>query len=92
MADSQVLTTGPARPLGRAGGAGVQEVPEGSPADDAGLQPGDLIYRVDDVTTPSTTALTSYIRSQTIGGEHEVHFVRDGEQQSATVTLDQESE
>lgn len=73
-------------------GGEVQEVPEGSPAADAGLQSGDLIYRVDEVATPSSTALTSYIRSQTIGGEHEIHFVRDGEQQTATVTLDQESE
>lgn len=72
-------------------GGEVQEAPDGSPAADAGLRAGDLIYRVDDVATPTSTALTSYIRSQTIGSEHEIHVVRDGEQQSVTVTLDEES-
>lgn len=46
-----------------AGGIGVQQVFTGSPADTAGLQPGDVILRVDGRTFSSVPAMTAYVKA-----------------------------
>ncbi|QZY28578.1 S1C family serine protease [Nocardioides coralli] len=74
---------------GEAGdGAVVGEVNGGSAAASAGLDAGDVITRVDDQRITDSSALVATIRAYRPGDEVEITFVRDGEEQSATVTLD----
>lgn len=68
-------------------GARIQEVVGGSPADEAGLQEGDLITGVDDRPIADATSLTATVRQFPAEGSGEVHFVRDGEEQSVEVTF-----
>ncbi|NYG56921.1 S1C family serine protease [Nocardioides perillae] len=69
-----------------AAGALVSEVPAGAAAD-AGLQPGDVVVRVDDTVITGSDSLIATIRSYRPGDEVEVTWVRDGEEQSATLEL-----
>ena len=69
-------------------GALVGEIGDGSAADDAGLENGDVITRVDDREITSADSLIATIRSYRPGDEVTVTFQRDGEEQEATVTLE----
>lgn len=57
-----------------------------SPADEAGLQQGDVIISIDGISLREQS-LVSAIRAQKIGEEITVTFVRDGEERRVTVTL-----
>ncbi len=70
-----------------ADGAQVSEVTPGSAAEEAGLQVGDVITRVDDTLIVDADSLVATIRSYRPGDQVEVTWVRAGETQSATVTL-----
>ncbi len=63
MAD---LTAGVKNQIGYKGSAGVavQQVFSGSPADQAGIQPGDVILQVDGKSFDSVKALHDYIGSR----------------------------
>jgi serine protease Do len=50
-------------------GAAIAQVRPGSPAEDAGLQPGDVILEVDRKATPSASAVASSIKSVPSGKE-----------------------
>jgi putative serine protease PepD len=69
-------------------GALVGEIGDGSAAEDAGLENGDVITRVDDQEITSADSLIATIRSYRPGDEVTVTFQRDGDEQEATVTLE----
>lgn len=69
-----------------AGGV-IGEVTKGSPADKAGLRPGDVITSVNGVRTDSFTTVTALVRMQAGGSQVTIGFNRDGKQMEADVTL-----
>jgi putative serine protease PepD len=72
-------------------GAIVGEVTPGSAADEAGLEQGDVITRVEDREISSADSLIATVRSYRPGDDVEVTFQRDGEEQTATVTLESDA-
>lgn len=72
-------------------GALVRSVVDGGPAQQAGLRQGDLVLSVDDVPIGDATGLTAYVRSLAVGSTHEVKYLRDGTEATASVTLSQAS-
>lgn len=69
-------------------GAEVVEVNPGSAGADAGLQEGDVITSINDVPVGSSNALVAAIRGYRPGDEVTLTFLRGGERQEASVTLD----
>ena len=61
-----------------ANGAGVAQVVNGSPADDAGLQAGDVITKVDSTAVSSSAEAVSAIRSRKVGDTVTITWTRDG--------------
>lgn len=68
-------------------GALVTAVAPGSPADDAGLEAGDLLTAVEGRDVDGAAALRATVRSHAPGEEVQVEFRRDGDTGRATVTL-----
>ncbi|WP_345616559.1 S1C family serine protease [Serinicoccus chungangensis] len=68
-------------------GASVTQVEPGSPAEGAGMRPGDLIVGIDDEPVTSATALVGQVRERGAGDEARVAYIRDGERAEVTVTL-----
>jgi len=68
--------------------AGVTQVEPGSPADGAGLTEGDAITHIDGERVNGSLALVAQVRQRTTGDEVELTFIRDGQEQQVTVTLD----
>jgi serine protease Do len=76
--------------LGLSGsGAYVQSVVLGTPAETAGIRPGDVITSVDGNKVTSSDELGSAIRKHRPGDRVEVKWQRAGAERSATVTLAQ---
>ena len=75
------------RGLNEIEGVYISEVSEGSGAELAGLQSGDIIKRVDGLPIKNFTALTGYLSSKRPGDKVEIVYNRDDEQLSALVTL-----
>ena len=73
-------------------GALVREVGAGSTAEGAGIAAGDVITRVDGRPITGADSLVAQIRAYRPGDEVEVVWVRDGEEQSATLVLDSDGE
>ncbi len=69
-------------------GAEVSRVEPQSPAEAAGLRAGDVITTIDDERVPSSTALVAQVRERTSGSEATIGYIRDGQQDSVSVTLD----
>lgn len=67
----------------------ITDVVNGSPADQAGLRPGDVITAVNDTPQTDSGNLTNFINSLQVGDEITVTYYRDTNQQTATVTLGQ---
>jgi putative serine protease PepD len=67
-------------------GALVQQVEPGSPADRAGLEVGDLVVELNNQPIHNWDELIAATRRTTIGQEVEVVVVRDGREQTLTVT------
>lgn len=59
----------------------------GSPAQKAGLQSGDVITRVNDITLSETSSLTSVVGRFKVGETVELTVIRDGKEQKIKVTL-----
>lgn len=74
--------------LDRPIGALVNEVNEGSAADKAGIQPGDVILSFDGVTVESSGDLPPLVGSNPPGTEAKVEVSRNGKEKTLTVVLD----
>jgi len=72
---------------GGTSGARVAEVVEGSPAQDAGLEVGDVITKVDDTDVTDAQELVAAIRAHESGDDITITYERDGESRTADVTL-----
>lgn len=59
-------------------GAAVQAVAEGSPAENAGLQSGDVITQVNETPITSSTELVSYISAAAVGDSIDLSVYRQG--------------
>lgn len=68
-------------------GASVTQVEPGSPAEDAGMQSGDVIVSIDDEPISGATALVGQVRERGAGDETTIGYIRDGEEGEVTVTL-----
>jgi putative serine protease PepD len=68
-------------------GARIQQLSPGGAAELAGLQPGDLIIRVDDQDVTSVDELILAIRRNSVGESVTVTYVRQGQTRTAEVTL-----
>lgn len=73
LADGTASVDGVARQ-----GAVVGEVVPGSPAETAGIKPGDTITAIDGKPVASSEALTGYVRARAVGQESTLSVVRDG--------------
>ncbi|PZF80000.1 S1C family serine protease [Jiangella anatolica] len=68
-------------------GAQIAQVNEGSAGADAGLQEGDVVTHVGDRVVTDATSLIAAVRSHRPGDEIELTYVRDGQENTTTVTL-----
>lgn len=73
--------------LDRVSGAEVNGVEPGSPADHAGLRPGDVIVQVDSDPIPDATRLTTLLAQLRPGDTVTLTIVREGERLTVPATL-----
>jgi len=69
------------------GGAQIQQVQPGSPADQAGLQVGDVVIRVENRPITGSEALVAAIQSSTVGEELTLTVIRNGTERTITATV-----
>jgi len=69
------------------GGAEVQEVTKGSPAEKIGLRKGDVITRVDEIKIADPEALVEAVHKYQPESKAVITYLRDGKQQQATAVL-----
>lgn len=68
-------------------GALVSQVLKGSPAEDAGVKPGDIITRFNDETIYRSSELPRWVGLVKPGEDAELTVIRDGEEKQLTVTI-----
>jgi len=68
-------------------GVGVVTVADGGAAQQAGIQPGDVIVSVDGKKTPTAQALGAVLAELHVGDKVRVGVLRGGDQKQLTVTL-----
>ncbi len=68
-------------------GAAVQSVESGSPAEKAGIEPGDILTKIGDQTIESSSDVFTAVRSHKPNETLSIEFSRDGKSKSASVTL-----
>jgi serine protease Do len=73
--------------LDEARGALVSSVEAGSPAEDAGIEPEDVILSADDVEIGDNGDLSRYIASKAPGTKVELEVLRDGDRRKISITL-----
>jgi S1-C subfamily serine protease len=78
-----------ANDLGVHAGAGIGQVTSGAPADQAGLQAGDVITKVGDVSIASTGDLTNALTKYGPGEKVTVTYERGQAEHTATITVGQ---
>ncbi|HLS28911.1 MAG TPA: DegQ family serine endoprotease [Opitutales bacterium] len=85
----QELSPGLAKEFGIEEGRGalISAVLPGTPAEKAGLQPGDVVVKVDDREIRDHIALRLIISQMRPGTTHTIEYYRNGELQSVEVTL-----
>jgi putative serine protease PepD len=83
-----VSVTDAASDDGLLNGAGVAEVSGGSSADEAGIEQGDVIVRVDDRPITDASSLVATIRGHRPGDTVTLTVVRDGQQLEVEAELD----
>ncbi|MDQ1375793.1 MAG: hypothetical protein QOJ09_3131 [Actinomycetota bacterium] len=69
------------------GGAGVADVVTGSPADNAGLQPGDVVTKVDGTSVASSSDMVAAIRTHKVGDTITITWTRNGHTMTGTAKL-----
>jgi serine protease Do len=75
------------RVYGVDGGVTVANVRPGSPADQAGLKVGDTITAIDGKPVKTGDELVNYIAGMKPGSKAKLAFVRNGKQESTSVTI-----
>lgn len=75
------------RATAAADGAVVATVEEGSPAEDAGLEPGDVIVEVDGTEVLSFADVVGLVKAKRPGDEIDIVVERDGDRLELTATL-----
>ena len=70
-------------------GAYVQEIVDGSPAEKAGLEPGDIITKINGENVDSENEIGDTIAKSKIGDRLELEIWRDGETKKLTATLEE---
>ncbi|MGK5742570.1 trypsin-like peptidase domain-containing protein [Micromonospora sp. URMC 103] len=73
--------------MAEGGGAAIGTITPGSAAEKAGLQRGDVITRFGDKVINDSDDLVGAVQGGKVGDRVEVHFKRNGAEQTATVTL-----
>lgn len=73
--------------LKKAGGALITDVQEGSPAQKAGLQRGDIILEVNGETLKTLADLPKKVADLPVGGKARLTLFRDGHQKHINVTI-----
>ena len=68
-------------------GAFVQKVQEGSGAEAAGLQAGDVIVEVDGSRIRTAADVGQAVRAKRVGDTVEITIEREGQEQTVTATL-----
>ncbi len=68
-------------------GAKVEQVEPGTPAAQAGIQPGDVIVGIDDHAVGSAESLTGFVREYRSGDEVRIALIRNGVEQEIPATL-----
>ncbi|MCD8107110.1 MAG: trypsin-like peptidase domain-containing protein [Oscillospiraceae bacterium] len=81
------VTTSVYYSTGITSGAVVYSVTEGAPADEAGLEVGDIITKADDTEITGASSLSSYVASLEVGDELVLEVYRDGETRVIVVTV-----
>ena len=74
--------------LGASSGIVVEDVKSGSPAEKAGLQPGDVIVEVNGSPVRTGSDLVNPIAATPIGGKVRVVYLRDKQRKDATLTVE----
>jgi hypothetical protein len=69
------------------GGVRLTGVRAGSPAEKAGLRGSDVILSIGGMATPDLQAMTNALRAHKAGDVVDVRYVRDGVEQTVSVTL-----
>jgi serine protease Do len=75
------------RVYGNGSGVAISSVVAGSPADQAGLKVGDTITSIDGKKVSKGAELVADIASRKPGSKAQVGFVRNGKEQTASVTI-----
>jgi serine protease Do len=83
------LPPGAAERLGRKGGVQIVQVVEGSAADRAGLERGDLLVELDGEPIGDATDLQRLMVQERIGRKIAARLLRDGTQRTVAVVLDE---
>ncbi|WP_241245678.1 S1C family serine protease, partial [Candidatus Protofrankia datiscae] len=81
---------GPSDPTGEGTGATIGELVNNGPAQQAGLQPGDVITKLGDRRITSVDGLIAAVRSHGIGNKVTVTYTRNGQTLTTDVTLAQQ--
>ncbi len=69
-------------------GALITAVTKNSPAEKAGLQKEDVIYKIDDAKIEGTNTLSTIIKAKKQGDKIKVYFLREGKKKEEKVTLE----
>jgi serine protease Do len=83
----QVENPAIARVYGNGSGVTISSVVAGSPADQAGLKVGDTITAIDGKKVAKGSELVNDIASRKPGSKAQLGFVRNGKEQTASVTI-----
>lgn len=68
-------------------GAKVEQVEPGTPAEQSGIQQGDVIVGIDDYAVGSAESLTGFVRQYASGDEVTITLIRGSQEISVTATL-----